>query len=118
VGCSSGASGNITDPADVAAGTGVFVNPGMDNFGNAGQNTYRGPRFFGTDMAITKSFGIWENVEGKFRMDAFNVFNHIVAGNPGTDIESTGTVTAGGQGYGQSQDFGPRQLEFSLRVQF
>ena len=118
VGCSSGASGNITDPADVAAGTGVFVNPGMDNFGNAGQNTYRGPRFFGTDMAITKSFGIWENVEGKFRMDAFNVFNHIVAANPGTDIESTGTVTAGGQGYDQSQDFGPRQLEFSLRVQF
>ena len=117
-GCTAGAAGNITNPVDVAAGTGVFVNPGLDTFGNTGTNTYSGPRFFSTDMGITKAFTIWETVQGKFRMDAFNVFNHIASGNPGTDIESTGTVTAGGQGYGQSQDFGPRQLEFSLRVQF
>jgi hypothetical protein len=99
--------------------TGVFTCPGLDTFGNVGQNTGVGPRFFGTDMAITKQFPLWkERVSGRFRMDAFNIFNHIAAGNPSGNIESTGTITSGGQGYGQSQDFGPRQLEFSLRVEF
>ena len=67
-----------------------FVNPGLDNFGNSGLNTYRGPRFFSDDMAVTKAFSVWESVAVKFRMDAFNVFNHITAGNPGGNIESGG----------------------------
>jgi hypothetical protein len=95
-----------------------FLNPGLDNFGDAGQNTARGPGFWNTDLAISKSFSIWENVAAKFRMDAFNVFNHINAGNPNGSVDSGGFITSGGQGYGQSQDFGPRQLEFSLRLQF
>jgi hypothetical protein len=45
-------------------------------------------------------------------MDAFNVFNHINPGNPGSDIESEGDITGQGPG-GQA-----RYLEFSLRVQF
>jgi hypothetical protein len=103
----------LTDP-----GTGVFFNPGLDNIGNVGRNTYYGPRFFSTDMAITKAFTIWENVAAKFRMDAFNVFNHITAGDPGGNIESIGTITGEGGGCGAGNDCGPRQLEFSLRVQF
>jgi Carboxypeptidase regulatory-like domain/TonB dependent receptor len=103
----------VTDP-----GTGVFSNPGLDNYGNAGLNTYRGPTFFSTDLAVTKAFTIWENVVTKFRMDAFNAFNHITAGNPSGNIESTGTITSEGGGCGPGNDCGPRQLEFSLRVQF
>lgn len=99
-------------------GGGVFSNPGLDNFGNAGLNTYRGPRFFSTDMAITKAFTIHESIVTKFRMDAFNAFNHITAGNPGGNIESIGTITGEGGGCGAGNDCGPRQLEFSLRVQF
>jgi len=45
-------------------------------------------------------------------MDAFNGFNHINPGNPGGNIESDGTITGGAPGAL------PRQLEFSLRVQF
>jgi hypothetical protein len=67
-------------------------------------------------MAITKSFTIWEQVVAKFRMDAFNAFNHINAGNPGnTDVSSAtnfAPITGGAPGYS------PRQLEFSLHVQF
>ena len=95
----------ITDP-----GTGVFKNPGLDTIGNVGFNTYRGPGFFDSDLAITKSFTIWESVVANFRMDAFNAFNHINPGNPGGNIESTGTIT--GQGAGGA----PRQLEFSMRL--
>ena len=69
-------------------------------------------------LRITKAFTIWENVVTKFRMDAFNAFNHITAGNPGGNIESTGSINGEGGGCGQGNDCGPRQLEFSLRVQF
>jgi len=104
--------GKLTDPAAVAAGTGIFVNPGLDTIGNVGRNTYFGPGFFNTDLAISKSFSIWENVATKFRMDAFNAFNHINPGNPGGGIESEGDIT------GMALPVSQRQLEFSLRVQF
>ncbi|KAA6463283.1 TonB-dependent receptor [Acidobacteria bacterium AB60] len=97
----------LTDP-----GTGVFKNPGMDNIGNVGRNTYFGPSFFNSDLALAKFVAIHENVGIKFRFDAYNAFNHISPGNPGGNIESDGTITGGAAGYQ------PRQLEFSLRVQF
>jgi len=69
-------------------------------------------------MALTKQFTLWENVVTKFRMDAFNAFNHITAGLPGGSIETGGQIGGEGGGCGQGADCGPRQLEFSLHVQF
>jgi hypothetical protein len=70
-------------------------------------------------MAITKAFTIHESVVTKFRMDAFNVFNHINAGNPNNgDIFGTGPINSEAAGCVPNGDCGPRQLEFSLRVQF
>jgi hypothetical protein len=92
--------------------TGLFVNPGLGNIGNVGRNTYIGPSFFNGDLAVTKGFTIHEQWVAKFRMDAFNAFNHINPGNPGGNINSDGTITGQGPG-GQT-----RQLVFSLRLQF
>jgi outer membrane receptor protein involved in Fe transport len=104
----------LTDP-----GTGIFTDPGLDTIGNVGRNTYFGPGYFNTDLGLTKAFTIHENIAAKFRMDAFNAFNHINPGNPSGGIESAGTITAEAQGCGPGgQGCGPRQLEFSLRVQF
>jgi len=98
-------------------GDGTFSNPGLDHIGNAGINTYRGPNLFTDDLALTKAFTIWEQVAVKFRVDSFNVFNHINAGNPGGNIESAGGI--GGEAAGcVGSTCGPRQMEFSLRVQF
>jgi hypothetical protein len=102
----------LTDP-----GTGIFTNPGLDTIGNVGRNTYFGPSFFTEDVAISKSFSIWESVQTIFRMDADNVWNHINPSNPGGNIEQVGTI--GGEGGGcVGNSCGPRQLNFSLRVQF
>jgi hypothetical protein len=110
--CKPDSNGSLTNPEDVAASNGLFANPGMDTVGNVGRNTYFGPSFFNTDMAISKTVTIHESLAVKFRMDAFNGFNHISPGNPGGNIESNGTITSGAAGYS------PRQLMFSLRVQF
>jgi hypothetical protein len=120
---SSGAGGSRTmfnSPGQTphSLGDGTFVNPGLDTFGNSGINTYRGPRFFSDDMALTKAFTIWEKVAVNFRMDAFNVFNHITAGNPNGNIENGGSIGGEGGGCGSGNDCGPRQLEFSLHLQF
>jgi hypothetical protein len=101
-----------------ALGDGLFTNPGLDNVGNTGFNTYRGPTFFTSDLAITKAFTLWENVVAKFRMDAYNAFNHINAGNPGGNIESTGTISGEASGCVPNASCGPRQIELSLRIQF
>jgi hypothetical protein len=111
-GCKPGANGDLTNPQDAAAGTGVFKNPGLDTIGNVGRNTFFGPSFFNADLSIAKTVTIHENIAMKFRMDAFNGFNHINPGNPGGNIESDGTI--GGAAPGAL----PRQLEFALRVQF
>jgi hypothetical protein len=94
---------------------GVFSFPGLDVVGNAGNNNYFGPSFFNTDLSLTKSFAIWEQVATIFRFDAFNAFNHINAGNPNTtNIFTNGPISSSTAGEGQ----GPRYLTFSLRVQF
>ena len=93
-------------------GTGVFKNPGLDTIGNVGRNTYFGPGFFDSDLGLAKTVTIHENIAARFRVDAFNAFNHINPGNPGGNIESDGTISGGAPGAL------PRQLEFSLRFQF
>jgi len=120
-GCKSPTSqGDLTNPIDVAGGTKVFANPGLDTVGNVRRNTYFGPSLFNDDLAISKTATIHESMAIKFRMDAYNVFNHINPGNPGGNIESDGTIggIAPGCQAGLGNDCAPRQLEFTLRFQF
>ena len=49
-----------------------------------------------------KNTPIHENITAQFRMDAFNVFNHINAGNPGnTCIDCSGAGVITGMAVGQ-----------------
>lgn len=92
-----------------------FTIPGLDQIGNAGRNNIFGPRFFNADIAVQKDFPIKESLFAQFRMDAFNAFNHINAGNPGSNLPIDQ-----GQQFSTSQPPGAsaRQLKFSLRLQF
>jgi len=89
-----------------------FSQPGLDAIGNSGRNSYRGPNFFNTDMSLQKSFNLWEKVSAKFRVDAYNAVNHINPGTPGGNIIGTQYIT------GEAPGPGPRQIEFSARIQF
>jgi hypothetical protein len=105
-----------------------FTCPGLDEIGNSGRNNKFGPGFFNTDLAVQKNFPLHEDLFLQFRMDAFNVFNIVSAGNPngGTEggtssIETTGIVNSGSgsnayPGYAPGAQ--PRLLQFSFRLQF
>lgn len=94
------------------SGTGIFKNPGAGVIGNVGRNTYFGPSFFNSDIAVSKDFNIYKTLVARFRMDAFNAFNHINPSNPGGAIESPGSISSLANGST------PRQLEFSMHLQF
>jgi hypothetical protein len=93
-------------------GGGIFNDPGLDNIGNDGRNTYWGPSFYNTDISLQKTFAIWEKVGLKARVDAYNAVNHINPANPQANVQSAGTIT------GEAPGPGPRYLELSIKATF
>jgi hypothetical protein len=103
-----------------AAGFNGFTCSGLDSIGDGGRNNSWGPRFFNADMSISKAVSFRERYEVKFRMDAFNAFNHINFGNPNGTIDSgsAGSITGGPFPQGTGGTTNPRQLQFTLHLQF
>ena len=120
---------DVVDPAtgiaSLPSGNG-FSDPGLDNIGNRGYDSFRGPRFFGADASISKNFPITERVKFQFRMDAYNVFNHPILGfnnNQGgsglcIDCANNGRVTDIEADASPGSPNGMRQLQFGLRLTF
>ena len=96
-------------------GTGGFTASALDTIGNVGRNTAFGPGFFNSDISLIKNTTFHERYTAQFRMDAFNAFNHINYGNPGGSVESGGTI---GSGPGPNGTANPRQLQFTIHLQF
>ena len=91
-----------------------FTPSALDEIGTAGRNGVFGPNFFNTDLAVQKNFPIKESLFAQFRMDAYNVFNHMSLGNPGGSIDNGDEFIGGLFG----SQFPTRQLQFSVRLQF
>jgi hypothetical protein len=107
--------------------SGAFALPACGAIGNAGFDTFWGPRAFFSDLSLSKNFRLTERLNVKFRFDAYNVFNHPVLGfnsnqgntcvdclaNPSagqiTDIEADSTP---------GTPTGMRQLQFGVRLTF
>ncbi len=111
------AGNNLCNAGSVSGG---FTCPGLDQIGNIRRNSAWGPNFFNSDMSIFKNVSIYERVTAQFRMDAFNAFNHINYGNPNGAIDSTGSgsITGGPYPAGLGGTTNPRQLQFTLHLQF
>ncbi|HEX4065661.1 MAG TPA: TonB-dependent receptor [Acidobacteriaceae bacterium] len=99
-----------------AANTAGFTEAGMDQIGTVGRNSFYGPGYFNGDLSLQKNFPIHESILAQFRIDAFNGFNHINPGTPSSTVTgSAGTITSE-PALGIYTN--PRQLQFSLRVDF
>jgi hypothetical protein len=77
-GTSRGSNGTIRYFTDLS----VFSAPAVGTFGNQKRNSLRGPRYWRTDASLFKKFRFTEKVEGEFRIEAVNFFNHVNLGNP------------------------------------
>ncbi len=97
----------------------AFVKPADFTWGNLGRNVGRGPGYFEIDTALEKKTGITERLALDFRVEAFNLFNHPIYGDPGSNVSSgdfgviTGQLNDGATGVGSS-----RRLQFMLRLDF
>ncbi len=84
-------------------------------FGNVGRNTLRGPRFLNTDASLFKNFHISESKKLEFRIEAFNLFNHVNLGLPDSCVDCSSNA---GKINGLSPGALMRQFQFGLRFTY
>jgi hypothetical protein len=72
----------------------------------------RSPLTFQDDVSVVKNFGIFENISGEFRLEAFNVLNKVQFGFPGTIFGSStfGVIS--------TQANLPRNVQVALKIHF
>jgi len=102
------------------------------DFGNVGRNALRGPQQANVDFSIIKRFSIDESKNAEFRVELFNLFNHVNFANPlsnfnavtssgGSIDPSTGQIIPGKAGdFGRIISTGnnPRIVQFALKFSF
>ncbi len=77
--------------------TAVFSSPAPYTFGDSGRNSVRGPGAWDLDLALMKTFPLWEFAKLQVRADAFNALNHANLLLPNATLGSAafGTITSG-----------------------
>jgi hypothetical protein len=81
--------------------------------GNSGRNSFRGPRFFNVDVALSKRFRITESSAVTFRAEGYNLFNNANFGIPGVTMATPTSLGKFNITVGN-----PRILQGALRFDF
>ncbi|HMF60670.1 MAG TPA: hypothetical protein VK595_09875, partial [Vicinamibacterales bacterium] len=102
-----GASGRWFDTAAFAQPTGV-------RFGDSTRNQFYGPGGTNLDLSVFRSFPIGGTRRLEYRLQAGNVLNHALYGNPSSSITS-GTF---GQITSVNGNYGERMIQMGLRFSF
>jgi hypothetical protein len=104
-----GASGRWFDTSAFAQPTGV-------RFGNTGRNQFYGPGGWNLDFSLFRSFPVGGTRRLEYRLQAANLLNHPVFGNPSSSITSGtfGQIT----GISGSGSYLERQIQMGLRFSF
>jgi hypothetical protein len=90
-----------------------FSFPASGETGNTARNSFRGPRFFGTDVSIVKRFKIYEAHTVTFRAEGYNLFNNVNFSNPSVALTAPATFGKLGGIVGN-----PRIFQMALRYDF
>jgi hypothetical protein len=93
----------------------AFQYQAFGTFGNAPNGALTAPGFNNWDIGIDKRFRVTERASVQFRTEMFNAFNHAQFVKSSVSISPTLTPT---QEAGVSSTQPPRNIEFSLRVEF
>ncbi len=108
------------NPACYVSPASLAVGPGY-GFGNSPIGNLRSMRWINMDFVLAKDISITESKKLQFRAEAFNVFNHMVLGVPGTSIApsfSGGTISYGSAGVISSIRNTPRELQLAVKFMF
>jgi hypothetical protein len=106
-------SGTIYDRMNTYINTAAFSQPAIDVRGTAPRYLgLRGPKVNTLDAALLKSWKATERQRLEFRLEASNLRNHPVFGNPGT--------TYGSSSFGQitGTKVGSRSMQLGLKYYF
>jgi hypothetical protein len=119
----------------------VDANGNFLRFGNAPNGVFRALNSWQVDLALTKETRLTERVSMEFAVQAFNIFNHVQLGDPGS-LNLAYDPTVPGTHLSVPGDFGlisstvnfnnnndndaspntgtglPRQIQFMVRVRF
>jgi hypothetical protein len=93
---------------------GAWGQPQLDQFGNVGRNTLRGPKFFNTDFSLFKDFAFTETVKAQLQFQFFNVFNHVNLDLPNSCVDCSSGANITNIAYGSTM----RQLTFGAKISF
>ena len=92
----------------------IFTRPDNYTLGNAPRayGGLRTPRWFSTDLSVSKQFSLREQMNLEFRIEAQNAFNHPVFSSPDTSVDdgTFGQIT--------STSNGPRQVQLAVKFNF
>jgi len=94
--------------------TSAFAQPTGIRFGNTGRNQFYGPGAYNLDFSLFRSFPMGGQRRLEVRMEAGNILNHAVYGNPNGNFTS-GTF---GQITGVRGEYPERQIRLGLRFTF
>jgi hypothetical protein len=107
----------------------AFVDPPAGTYGNFTRNSIFGPGLEDVDLSVFKNTHITERINAQFRVEMFNLFNHLNLANPGptqldnayTDSSSFGQIgsTIGAGNY--SPGIGPGEpfnVQLALKILF
>jgi hypothetical protein len=93
---------------------GPWAQPALDTFGNVGRNSFRGPRFFNTDLAMFKDFTVTEKVKAQLQFQFYNVFNHANLDLPNGCVDCSSGGSISNIAYGSQT----RAITFGLKFAF
>ena len=109
----------LQPPGQANSSFGPYARPLVGTFGNIGRDSVLGPGYINTDLSVSKSVPLREQLNLQFRADFFNLFNHVNLGQPDSCVDcqdgSAGTISS----IVSSQDGSSmRRIMLSARIQF
>ncbi len=98
----------------------AFILPAAGTYGNLGRNVLDGPGMWTADLALTKNTNITEKLRLQFRVEGFNIFNHVNFALPDNlvVISDAGGTVPGSSGVITRTVTASRQLQLGLKFIF
>ena len=101
----------------------AFAQPALGTFGNHERASIKGPSFWSADLALSRLVSIGTHTV-EFRLESFNVTNHVNLGNPNTTLSAGtfGQIRSLAGAVGSTNAAGPqaepRIMQFGIKYGF